>query len=228
MSIRPISRNRRKGPKSPAWGSFVSSLTDNPAVVRTNAHRRSLPPPTDSRRGKPSSFASGFGSALRLGRRLHDPTATMTYRAVRTGWDTTPMQAITRLRTTPYWRGAAAITVSVVGWVLALRALFLMAFPHAFMAAANAAIGVSALWVSVDIFIGLVGLYLTYVGWARYRVNQWRRRKYQLQISRASHDVRTGIASNRGVIDVLPADESRGRTSMAKPASGLPRIIIRS
>lgn len=65
----------------------------------------------------------------------------------------------------PYWRGAAAITVSVVGWVLALRAVFLMAFPHAFMAAANAAIGMTALWVSVDIFIGLVGLYLTYVGW---------------------------------------------------------------
>jgi hypothetical protein len=64
-----------------------------------------------------------------------------------------------------YWRGAAAITVSVVGWVLALRAAFLMAFPHAFMSAANAAIGMSALWVSVDIFIGLVGLYLTYVGW---------------------------------------------------------------
>jgi hypothetical protein len=64
-----------------------------------------------------------------------------------------------------YWRGAAAITVSVVGWVLALRAALLMTFPHAFMAAANAAIGVGALWVSVDIFIGLVGLYLTYVGW---------------------------------------------------------------
>jgi hypothetical protein len=65
-----------------------------------------------------------------------------------------------------YWRGAAAITVSVVGWVLAIRAAFLMAFPHAFMAAADAAIRVSALWVSVDIFIGLVGLYLTYVGWS--------------------------------------------------------------
>jgi hypothetical protein len=64
-----------------------------------------------------------------------------------------------------YWRGTAAITVSVAGWVLALRALFLMAFPHAFMAAADAAIRMSALWVSVDIFIGLVGLYLTYVGW---------------------------------------------------------------
>jgi hypothetical protein len=66
-----------------------------------------------------------------------------------------------------YWRGTAAITVSVVGWVLALRAVILMAFPHAFMAAANAAIGMTALWVSVDIFIGLVGLYLIYVGWGR-------------------------------------------------------------
>ena len=64
-----------------------------------------------------------------------------------------------------YWRGAAAITVSVVGWVFALRALFLMAFPHAFMAAADASLRVSGVWVSVDVFIGLVGLYLAYVGW---------------------------------------------------------------
>lgn len=64
-----------------------------------------------------------------------------------------------------YWRGAAAITVSVMGWVLALRALFLVAFPHAFMGAADAAIRMTALWVSVTVFVGLVGLYLTYVGW---------------------------------------------------------------
>ena len=64
-----------------------------------------------------------------------------------------------------YWRGAAAITVSVAGWVLALRALFLMSFPHAFMGAADSAIRMTALWVSVTIFVGLVGLYLTYVGW---------------------------------------------------------------
>lgn len=64
-----------------------------------------------------------------------------------------------------YWRGVAAITVSVLGWLLALRAVLLMAFPHAFMTAANAAIDMPALWVSVDIFMGLVGLYLTYVGW---------------------------------------------------------------
>ena len=65
-----------------------------------------------------------------------------------------------------YWQGAAAITVSVAGWVLALRATFLMAFPHAFLSAANAAVGMTALWVGVDTFIGLVGLYLTYVGWS--------------------------------------------------------------
>ncbi|WP_406817882.1 hypothetical protein [Mycobacterium sp. M23085] len=64
-----------------------------------------------------------------------------------------------------YWRGAAAITVSVVGWVLALRAVFLMAFPHAFMGAADAAMRMTALWVGVTVFVGLVGLYLTYVGW---------------------------------------------------------------
>ena len=65
----------------------------------------------------------------------------------------------------PYWRGAAAITVSVVGWVLALRAVFLMAFPHTFLAAANASIDIPGIWVTVDIFIGLLGMYLTYVGW---------------------------------------------------------------
>lgn len=64
-----------------------------------------------------------------------------------------------------YWRGAAAIIVSVVGWVFALRALFLMAFPHAFMGAADAAMRMTALWVGVTVFVGLVGLYLTYVGW---------------------------------------------------------------
>src|ERR1700740_3680285 len=41
----------------------------------------------------------------------------------------------------PHWRGAAAITVSVTGWVLALRAVFLLAFPRAFMAGAQAARG---------------------------------------------------------------------------------------
>lgn len=64
-----------------------------------------------------------------------------------------------------YWRGAAAIAVSVVGWVFALRAVFLMAFPHVFLGAADAAMRMTALRVSVTVFVGLVGLYLTYVGY---------------------------------------------------------------
>src|ERR1700758_3661270 len=65
----------------------------------------------------------------------------------------------------PYWRGAAAITVSVMGWVLVVRAVLLLAFPHAFMALADSAIRITPLWVGVTTFVGLVGLYLTYVGW---------------------------------------------------------------
>lgn len=61
-----------------------------------------------------------------------------------------------------YWRGAAAITVSVVGWVLAVRAVLLMPFPHALLTAANAAMGMPGSWVGVDIAVALLGLYLTY------------------------------------------------------------------
>jgi hypothetical protein len=64
-----------------------------------------------------------------------------------------------------YWRSTAAVIVSVLGWVITLRGLFLLAFPQTFMSAANAAIGKGALWVTVDLFVAVVGLYLTYVGW---------------------------------------------------------------
>jgi hypothetical protein len=66
----------------------------------------------------------------------------------------------------PYWRGAAAIIVSVVGWMITLRGLFLLAFPKAFMSAANATIGVGPLWIAVSVLLAVVGLYLTYVGWS--------------------------------------------------------------
>ena len=65
-----------------------------------------------------------------------------------------------------YWRGAAAVIVSVLGWVIALRGLFLLAFPQTFMSAANAAIGKTALWVPIYLVVAVVGLYLTYVGWS--------------------------------------------------------------
>ena len=65
-----------------------------------------------------------------------------------------------------HWRSVPAGIVSVLGWVLALRGLFLIAFPQTFMSAVNNAIGMTALWVTVDLLIAVVGLYLTYVGFS--------------------------------------------------------------
>lgn len=66
----------------------------------------------------------------------------------------------------PYWRGAAAIMVSVLGWATALKGLFLVTFPQTYMSFAHSAIdtanwGPRAAWI----VIALVGLYLAYVGW---------------------------------------------------------------
>ena len=63
------------------------------------------------------------------------------------------------------WRGAAAVVVSVMGWLVVLRGLLLLAFPTAFMSMANSMLAASALWRTVCVCFALVGLYLTYVGW---------------------------------------------------------------
>lgn len=65
-----------------------------------------------------------------------------------------------------YWRGAAAIIVSLVGWLVVLRGLLLVAFPRVFVSIANDMIGAQAWWVTLCIVFAAVGLYLTYVGWA--------------------------------------------------------------
>jgi uncharacterized membrane protein len=64
-----------------------------------------------------------------------------------------------------YWRGAAAVIVSVLGWLTALKGLFLMAFPRTYISAANSMLDTTAWWTGF-ILMGLIGLYLTYVGWA--------------------------------------------------------------
>src|SRR5271169_3465032 len=51
----------------------------------------------------------------------------------------------------PYWHGAAAVTVSVMGWLLVLRAGLLLAFPKAFMSMANSAIDATVLWRTISI-----------------------------------------------------------------------------
>ncbi|OCB21239.1 hypothetical protein A5675_19080 [Mycobacterium malmoense] len=64
------------------------------------------------------------------------------------------------------WRGAAAIIVSLIGWLIVLRGLLLVAFPKFFASLANDMIGAQAWWITLCVVFALVGLYLTYVGWA--------------------------------------------------------------
>jgi uncharacterized membrane protein len=65
-----------------------------------------------------------------------------------------------------YWRGAAALIVSVLGWLTVLKGLFLMAFPRTYISLAESMLDVTAWWWTAFIVMGLIGLYLTYVGWA--------------------------------------------------------------
>jgi hypothetical protein len=64
-----------------------------------------------------------------------------------------------------YWRGAAAIIVSVLGWMTAIKGLALLAFPQAYISTVNSAVD-AVWWRAGFVVIALVGLYLTYVGWA--------------------------------------------------------------
>ena len=65
----------------------------------------------------------------------------------------------------PYWRGVAAVIVSLLGWIMVVRGVLLLAFPDTFMSIANHTIGAENLWRVIFGGITLVGLYLTYVGW---------------------------------------------------------------
>jgi hypothetical protein len=69
----------------------------------------------------------------------------------------------------PYWRGAAAIIVSTVGWLVAVKGLLLVAGSHAYFSMANHAVDPMGWWragAAVEVLIGLyLGLYLAFVGW---------------------------------------------------------------
>jgi hypothetical protein len=65
------------------------------------------------------------------------------------------------------WRGAAAIIVSSLGWLITLRGLLLLAFPTSFVSVAHNMIGAQGWWVALCVVFALVGLYLTYVGWVQ-------------------------------------------------------------
>jgi len=65
-----------------------------------------------------------------------------------------------------HWRGAAAIIISVLGWLVIVRGVFLLAFPDTFMSLADNMIGATEWWTAVCGAAALIGVYLTYVGWA--------------------------------------------------------------
>ena len=67
-----------------------------------------------------------------------------------------------------YWRGAAAIIISLLGWLLAVRGVLLLLAPQVDLVAADALSGPigSAFVRALLLCLSVAGLYLTYVGWA--------------------------------------------------------------
>lgn len=65
----------------------------------------------------------------------------------------------------PHWRGAAAMIVSLLGWIMVVRGILLMAFPNFFMSIADRTIGAEGVWRAVFAIFVVIGLYLTYTGW---------------------------------------------------------------
>lgn len=63
-----------------------------------------------------------------------------------------------------YWSSAAAVLISLFGWVLAIRGFVLMAAPGLYE---HAVVIADAVWL-VRLMFGVlivIGVYLTYVGW---------------------------------------------------------------
>ena len=65
-----------------------------------------------------------------------------------------------------HWHGPAAIIVSALGWLIVARAIFLLFFPDAFMSLADNMIGQTAWMIVACGVAAVIGVYLTYVGWA--------------------------------------------------------------
>lgn len=64
------------------------------------------------------------------------------------------------------WRGAAPIIVSALGWLITLRGVLLLSFPRTFVSVADSMAGAQGWWISLCVVFALIGVYLTYVGWA--------------------------------------------------------------
>lgn len=63
-----------------------------------------------------------------------------------------------------YWSSAAAVLISLFGWVLALRGLLLMVAPKLYERAGMTLVAVPVVRSIFGVLVA-IGLYLTYVGW---------------------------------------------------------------
>ncbi|CAJ1497863.1 hypothetical protein [[Mycobacterium] holstebronense] len=70
-----------------------------------------------------------------------------------------------------YWRGVAAVIISLFGWFLLLRGFVLLAAPQLIVKGAEAATGTSSGAIATVRagfgLLALCGVYLTYVGWLK-------------------------------------------------------------
>ncbi len=83
-------------------------------------------------------------------------------------WCGEPGGSTSRLKKKPHWSGLSAILISLFGWFLALRGVFLLVAPQLYQRATSAAATSTNLMLLSHVFFGLIsviGLWLTYFGW---------------------------------------------------------------
>lgn len=66
-----------------------------------------------------------------------------------------------------FWRGLAPVIISLFGWFLALRGFVLLAFPQLMQKGVDASVPAVGPVRFFFLFLTVVGVYLTYVGWIR-------------------------------------------------------------
>ncbi len=65
----------------------------------------------------------------------------------------------------PYWQGAAAVLVSGLGWLVAVKGLALVTASHWYFSMADSMVASTGWWRTGAAVEVVIGLYLAYVGW---------------------------------------------------------------
>jgi hypothetical protein len=66
------------------------------------------------------------------------------------------------------WGNAAAVIISMTGWLTTLKGVVIVGFPGAYDSLGDSMANGTALIVTQGVAVGAIGLYLTYVGWVRH------------------------------------------------------------